>query len=537
MKKYFIALFLFVQSLFAQFIKTNGPTNVNSFVEINNIVFACTNGGGIFKSNNYGISWEESNSGLGDKSVFSLTKNENKVYASTYGGIYFSSDYGKSWKNYSYTFPPVNVFTTLLTNYSLVAGTNGRGILVSFDEGKKWYGANEGLPQSSGAYFVHSLAYDFKNFYAICNNGGLYFTNSIGYQNWEVVKGVPKGNCSIIANTNNINYAIVDGQLYYSEDNGSIWLTPTVKLPFILSFAYNNSTICVGTIDGVYFSNDFGKNWLSINSNGLNNKNVSRIQVNKYNIIVGNDEGIYYLALSDMSANGSENISQKSNESMKNEWIKLSLGSKRKDFSYSKDYILSYKGKKCNDKIVNTIYVDGKPKFSTPQVVYISLLSPDGKFVFLTGCTIGSIDLDKGGCEERFFKLLDLEKMSLIDANDTHYGPAMWVKWSKNNKYAILHDPESGLMQSINLETKKIITLPLAERNGVGTIYNLSSENSFGALSSKNQWARVDEKSFKWNKDETKFNVDMIIMSYDEGIVRSYKVEADLKTGKVLEVK
>ena len=113
MKKILFPLFFFVQLMFAQFHKTNGPANVYSFVEINNILFTCTYGGGIFKSNNYGISWEESNSGLGDKSVFSLTKNENKVYASTYGGIYFSSDYGKSWKNYSYTFPPVNVFTAL----------------------------------------------------------------------------------------------------------------------------------------------------------------------------------------------------------------------------------------------------------------------------------------------------------------------------------------------------------------------------------------------------------------------------------------
>ncbi|OGU63624.1 MAG: hypothetical protein A2440_03060 [Stygiobacter sp. RIFOXYC2_FULL_38_25] len=537
MKKILFPLFFFVQLMFAQFHKTNGPANVYSFVEINNILFTCTYGGGIFKSNNYGISWEESNSGLGDKSVFSLTKNENKVYASTYGGIYFSSDYGKSWKNYSYTFPPVNVFTTLLTNYSLVAGTNGRGILVSFDEGKKWYGANEGLPQSSGAYFVHSLAYDFVNFYAICNNGVLYFTNSIGYQNWEVVNGVPKGICSLITIFDNINYAIVDGKLYYSEDNGSIWLTSIGKLPSILSLAYNNSTIYAGTTDGIYFSNDKGENWKPINTIGLNNKNVKKIQANERNIIIGNDDGIYYMPISDISTFGSKDISQKFNEPMKNEWIKLSLGSKRKYFSYSKDYILSYKEKKCNDKIVNTIYEDGKPKYSTPQVVYISPSSPNGKFVFLTGCAIGSIDLDKGGCEESFFKLLDLEKMSLTDANDTHYGPAKWVRWSRTNKYAILHDPEAGLLQCVNLETKKVKTLPLAERDGVGTIFNISNENHQHILRAKDQWAEVDEKAFKWNKDETKFYVKMNIMSYDEGIVRSYKVEADLQTGRVLEVK
>lgn len=532
-----MSLFLFHSNIYSQWKQTNGPVNVNSFVEINNILFTCTYGGGIFISNDYGKSWEESNSGLGDKSVFSLTKNENKVYASTYGGIYFSSDYGKSWKNYSYTFPPVNVFTTLLTNYSLVAGTNGSGILVSFDEGKKWYGANEGLPQSSGAYFVHSLAYDFVNFYAICNNGSLYYTQSIGYEDWELVKNLPKGYCSLITIFDNIIYVVIEGKLYYSEDNGSIWLSSKGKLPYILSLEYNNSTIYAGTTDGIYFSNDKGVNWKPINMIGLNNKNVSRLQVNKYNIIVGNNEGIFYMPLSDIPNYGSENISQNSNESMKNEWIKLSLGSKQKDFSYNKDYILSYKEKKCKDKIVNTIYVDGKPKYSTPQVVYISPLSPNGKFVLLTGCTIGSIDLDKGGCEESFFKLLDLENMSITDANDTHYGPAMWVKWSKTNKYAILYDHESGLLQSLNLETKKIKTLPLAERDGVGTIYNISNENRQHVLSAQDQWAEVDEKTFKWNKDETKFYVQMNIMSENYDIIRSYKVEADLKTGRVLEVK
>ena len=229
------------------------------------------------------------------------------------------------------------------------------------------------------------------------------------------------------------------------------------------------------------------------------------------------------------SMNNNINL-QKNND---NVWLKIESNKQRNDFEYSSKGYITYKGKKCLDQIVYTIYINDKPEISIPPTIYISPQSPNKRFVFITGCE----ETDIKNCNFRIFKLLDLNTMEIFEANHSHYGPEMWVKWSKTNKYAILHDPESGLMQSVNLETKEIITLPLAERNGVGTIYNLSSENSYGALWSKNQWAEVDEKTFKWNKDETKFYVKMNVMNENHDIIRSYNVEADLQTGRVLEVK
>ncbi|MBS3944434.1 MAG: hypothetical protein KGZ42_02975 [Melioribacter sp.] len=245
--------------------------------------------------------------------------------------------------------------------------------------------------------------------------------------------------------------------------------------------------------------------------------------------MVDNNEGIFYASFSELFDNKSSKsiISQLKND----DWIKLKIGKKKNGFEYSKNGYIFYNGRKFLEQIIFKIYGNDKPIVSIPPAIYISPLSPNKRFAFITGCEVA--DIDK--CAFKIFKLLDIQNMSISEANDSKYGTANWVLWSKSNKYAILHDASSGLLQSVNLETKKVKTLPLAERDGVGTIYNISAENQQHVLRKKDQWAEVDEKSFKWsNKEETKFIAKMDILPDGE---RSYWVEVDLLTGRVLEVK
>ena len=66
----------------------------------NNLVFAATWGGGIFRSTDNGASWLAINIGLGENVVFSLAVNAiGTVFAGTTGhGLYRSTDHGDTWR-------------------------------------------------------------------------------------------------------------------------------------------------------------------------------------------------------------------------------------------------------------------------------------------------------------------------------------------------------------------------------------------------------------------------------------------------------
>ena len=116
-------------------------------------LYAGTNGGGVFKSNNGGADWVSINSGLTAPglTVQSLAieqGNPNKLYAGTkYGGVYRSSDSGDNWTpadsgiNYS----PVLAIVIDRTNTAIVyAGASG-GVFKSTDGGANWVSINSRL--------------------------------------------------------------------------------------------------------------------------------------------------------------------------------------------------------------------------------------------------------------------------------------------------------------------------------------------------------------------------------------------------------
>ena len=507
--------------------QTNGPRDPSAIIDIGSSLLACSYGGGIFKSTDFGQSWFEVNYGLSTRNVFNLKKEKNNIYASTADGIYFSVNNGNTWQNFSLSFPPVYVFATEFQGNNIVAGTNGNGIVVSFDQGKKWYTSNSGLPKTSGAYFVNSLAYDYVNLYEACDNSGLYM--SAGISDWKPAMRVSTGNCRLVTIINNKVFAVIDGKLFWTENNGTTWNTTKISIPYITCLASDNNRIYAGTINGVYYTDDLEDYWKYADW-GQNIK-INKLLKSSNSWIIGTDENIFYYRIKEDETKEIKNVSKWIE--LKDGWFGLPKGNKKNDFIYDKKYVLSYKGIACKEKISLSTYTNGIEQQSFLPTIYISSISPNGQFVFITGCEEMKIE----DCSFTLFKLLDLKTMELFDANNTKYGPQLWVKWSKNNKYAILYDASAGLLQSYNLSTKEIKTIPTAEKPGVGTLYNISSENKWNELDSKGNWASVVNKSFKWNNDETKFIVKMNVYNSNNEIIRSYKAEVDILSGKVFEVK
>ncbi len=88
-------------------------------------VYAMTLGGGLLKSKNDGLTWENANSGLGATNLYTFeVKNMgSKLLAAQWYGVYQSTDAGKNWEIIKKGMPDSTAFTTLeVTGLGIVAG-------------------------------------------------------------------------------------------------------------------------------------------------------------------------------------------------------------------------------------------------------------------------------------------------------------------------------------------------------------------------------------------------------------------------------
>lgn len=88
-------------------------------------IYAMTLGGGLKRSENAGLTWENANVGLGTMNLytFEVKKFGNKLYAGQWYGIYTSDNGGMNWSIIKNGLPDSTAFTTLeTTKNGLIAG-------------------------------------------------------------------------------------------------------------------------------------------------------------------------------------------------------------------------------------------------------------------------------------------------------------------------------------------------------------------------------------------------------------------------------
>ncbi len=152
-------------------------TEITGTTIIGNSIIAATRGSGMFLSSDKGGSWERINNGLTSGQITSVAKFGTTLYVTNDYGVFVSTDNGSLWKNFSseYTTPSQSVFVTdsfvyigatsrissyypdgtkyasvaiaqsdtLVTCFAqsgnvVFAGTRGKGVLFSTDNGKTW---------------------------------------------------------------------------------------------------------------------------------------------------------------------------------------------------------------------------------------------------------------------------------------------------------------------------------------------------------------------------------------------------------------
>lgn len=313
-----------------------------SQIEVSNqyICFS-TNSEGFFYSSDDGNTWQQVNSGLPSKNIWSLHMNNTNVFVGCYNhGNYTAEIPPVTWKQKNIGLPITKNFNIASSGTSLFVGTwsaglfrynpiennhwdyekltahsishiectNGNiffsvsggtvgnfGVYLSIDDGASWEYIKE-----TGSNGVYALAANMQTV-IICefgefNQGRISLSTDSGY-NWsDITSGISINyDVSTLFVTDTSIFVALENDLYFSDDYGVNWELRNSGIPissYSNSFIEHDGLIFTTTSEGVYYTSNYGIEWLSAN-NGLTNMDASCFAHNDTSIFVGTSGGIF----------------------------------------------------------------------------------------------------------------------------------------------------------------------------------------------------------------------------------------------------
>jgi len=250
--------------------RVNNGNSYNSIHEIIQLddgsVLAGSDGGGVFKTTNWGDLWIASNSGITPNpngyiyaESFYETSPGN-IFVGTGMGIYFSSDYGNNWiyKNNGLTNFRTAQCIEEDTAGILYAGIDlGNGVYYSTNGGDYWF--HLGLN-----FTVNTLGWGSNsNLYA--GGSGLYnynFEDSTWFQVYNQSYTPVEVNDLCLTKSGYLIASTDWWGLHYSLNDGNLWKRTNYygNEPKAIE-SINDSIFIAGDYSHVYVSSDFGKTW------------------------------------------------------------------------------------------------------------------------------------------------------------------------------------------------------------------------------------------------------------------------------------
>ena len=212
------------------------------------ILWAATDGGGVFRSTNRGATWVAVNAGMDDLSVQSLALDPvdpDVAYAGTStAGVFMTTDAGASWSAASNGIPIGSggpaVSALAVDPFSpstLLAGTQGATpVFRSTDRGSSWLPASSGIPDFIR---VHALAADTRVAgTSFAGTGSGLYRSTDGADTWTACDPDELGFYSIVtvelpSNQPGVVYAAEPNTVFKSSDGGDSFepLPPLPRVP------------------------------------------------------------------------------------------------------------------------------------------------------------------------------------------------------------------------------------------------------------------------------------------------------------------
>ncbi len=284
----------FAYSANAQWQKTNGPYggSITCLWVNGKSIFAGTTYQEIFKSDDDGANWIESDSNISNfmsgGEIISFYSYGTRLFAGSGYYMYESEDNGSTWDTMSFGPPSFNAnVMSSYGKYVILGSSFYPGIAYSNDSGMTWTYSNLSNNQN---YMINNFAINGATVFAGTSNG--IFKSSNGGKNWTQVNTGSKINSLFIYGTKII--AGIDSGVIVSSDYGSTWKSSTGLINAQgRVFTLKDSIILLGTNNGVYISSDSCNSWKLSNA-GLYNHFVHAIVTKDNKIFAGtNGSGVF----------------------------------------------------------------------------------------------------------------------------------------------------------------------------------------------------------------------------------------------------
>jgi hypothetical protein len=244
-------------------------TTVNEFGT--EVVLAGTQGGGAFASWNQGASWSAASTGLTSTTVPAVIGVADSyfglgmvLFAGTEGGGVFRSNGGANiiWvpRNGGMTSPLLQSFVSIpggdendgIGARDLIAGTDA-GAFLSTD-GVTWLAKNTGLTNLDVLALAATSTGAFEWTLFAATPGGVFRSTSL-YGNWSAAgTGLPGGVKTLLGVGSRLFAGTSGGGLFLSTDQGASWGAVSAGLPVVAvnALASNGTQLFAGTASGVY---------------------------------------------------------------------------------------------------------------------------------------------------------------------------------------------------------------------------------------------------------------------------------------------
>ena len=310
-----------------RWVQTNGPYGGSIhtlYATPEGVLFAGTDGAGIFRSMDLGDSWTPVNTGLPDfsgdgLSASAFAQKRNMLYAGTTDGLYASIDGGDGWHRVPTLSKYVSVSGIVLIGARVYIGTLGDGVWYS-DDGDSWMPINDGLENR----FIRVLSKIGATLVAGTEDGA--FRKRFSDDSWTPINAdfvpqpmdmapinkarvesggtpLPPRSPAVIrvdafAAMENLLYMGIlmggDDGLFRSDDEGDSWTRITSKemTHTVEALTTFGTTLYASTYgSGVFRSEDSGDSWTTVN-NGLTDWTVSALlTVSEDTVFVGTTDG------------------------------------------------------------------------------------------------------------------------------------------------------------------------------------------------------------------------------------------------------
>lgn len=268
------------------------PIDIRDIVSLGNSLFIGT-GSGIYRSDDNGLTWVEKNNGFpaGEKWINHLTISGGSIFAAgTYSGMLRSIDNGEHWTVVNSGLTDTYIYSLTANDEAIFAGTGDQnlGVFRSTNNGNTWQQVTNGMayyyngqwlysqaPMITALGFVGTDLYagtsEFQGIWKSTDNGDNWVFASMETMNYQEISAISGNESVVLAGTTSGEGVI------RSVNNGSTWIAANNGIDNygqVSTFHNKGGFTFVGTKGGMYKTSDNGINWTASN-NGINSQNIT----------------------------------------------------------------------------------------------------------------------------------------------------------------------------------------------------------------------------------------------------------------------